>query len=289
MKPYLDTAIKAAEKRNHAEPGDYINEADGLLYCGKCHTPRQCRVLAPMRGMVTCFCLCKCRGERRMAEDAAEKERRHLEYLRSLKANGLQDKTLRDWTFKNDNGTNPQKTKQAKRYVEQWEQMKADNIGLLLLGEVGTGKTYFAASIANALLDSGVPVLMTNFAKILNSLSALYSTERNAFIDSLNHFHLLIIDDFGMERGTEYALEQVYQVIDGRYRCGRPLIVTTNLSLAQMKSKRIDMAYQRIYSRVLQMCVPITFVGADLRVNASKNKIALATALLEKAAAKGDE
>ena len=58
----------------------------------------------------------------------------------------------------------------AKRYVEQWKKVKAENLGLLLWGDVGTGKSFVAACIANALLDQGIPVLMTNFSKILNQM-----------------------------------------------------------------------------------------------------------------------
>ena len=71
---------------------------------------------------------------------------------------------------------------------------------------------------------------MTNFALILNDLAASFEN-RNEYISRLCRYPLLIIDDFGMERGTEYGLEQVFNVIDSRYRSGKPLIVTTNLTL----------------------------------------------------------
>ena len=58
---------------------------------------------------------------------------------------------------------------------------------------------------------------------------------RNEYISRLCSFPLLIIDDFGMERGTEYGLEQVYNVIDSRYRSNKPLIVTTNLTLHELQ------------------------------------------------------
>ena len=63
---------------------------------------------------------------------------------------------------------------------------------------------------------------MTNFALILNDLAASFEG-RNEYIDRLCRYPLLIIDDFGMERGTEYSLEQVYNVIDSEYRGGKPL------------------------------------------------------------------
>ena len=78
------------------------------------------------------------------------------------------------------------------------------NYGLLLWGRVGTGKSYFAGCIANALMEQEVPVCMTNFAAILNDLAASFAG-RNEYISRLCSFPLLIIDDFGMERGTEYG------------------------------------------------------------------------------------
>ena len=63
---------------------------------------------------------------------------------------------------------------------------------------------------------------------------------------------LLIIDDLGIERNSEFALEQVYNVIDSRYCKMLPLIVTTNLGLNEMKSTDLDTAHQRIYSRILE-------------------------------------
>lgn len=145
-----------------------------------------------------------------------------------MKSSGIHDRALLESCFENDDGSTPQ-IALAKEYVESWQERKASNDGLLLWGNVGTGKTYFAACIANALIEQGVPVLMTNFSKILNQLSGLYADEKNEFISSMMRYQLLVIDDFGIERNTEYALEQVYNVIDERYKTNLPLIVTTNL------------------------------------------------------------
>ena len=104
---------------------------------------------------------------------------------------------------------------------------------------------------------------MTNFAAILNDLTGTLNG-RNAYIERLCSFPLLILDDFGMERGTEYGLEQVYNVIDSRCRSHRPLIVTTNLTLSELQNPA-DRAHQRIYDRVLAMCTPICCSGINFR------------------------
>jgi len=177
---------------------------------------------------------------------------------------------MRDWTFENDNGRNPQ-TGLARRYVEHWEDMRTDNIGCLFWGGVGTGKSYLAGCIANALMEKEIPVHMTNFALILNDLAASFEG-RNEYISRLCRYPLLILDDFGMERGTEYGLEQVFNVIDSRYRSGKPLIVTTNLTLDDLRNPE-DTAHSRIYDRLLSMCVPVRFTGDNFRQETAKRKM----------------
>ena len=99
----------------------------------------------------------------------------------------------------------------------------------------------------------------------------MYSDDRNQFIDSFNKYSLLIIDDLGIERSSEFALEQVFNVIDSRYRSKKPLIVTTNLTLDELKHSK-DLARARIYDRVLERCVPLKINNQNIReLNAAAN------------------
>lgn len=152
----------------------------------------------------------------------------------------------------------------ARAYVENWKEAYKNNTGLLLFGDVGTSKSFFAGCIANALLDRDVPVLMTNFPTILNRLTGMFSEDRADFIASFDEYDLLIIDDLGVERSTEYAMEQMFFVIDSRYRSHRPMIITTNLKLSELK-KPPDLAHARIYDRILERCAPILFDGKNFR------------------------
>ena len=176
----------------------------------------------------------------------------------------------------------------AKKYVAEWRKVKAENLGLLLWGDVGTGKSFAAACIANALLEQMVPVLMTNFSKILNQMGAMYTEERYQYIASLNHYSLLIIDDLGIERSTEYAKEQVYAVIDERYKANLPLIITTNLTINEIRNPE-NVADARIYSRVLEMCTPVHVGGADRRQAVSRDKQELVKSVLFSGKGGGNE
>lgn len=263
MFDFLDRIQVQKEPR----PEQYLGE-DGLLYCGKCHTPVQCRITFEGKERIM-PCICKCQKEERERQEQRMKEEEQLLYVRRLKAAGIQERHLQDWTFAS--ATDTPSIQMAKRYTENWKKVKAENLGLLLWGDVGTGKSFLAACIANALLEKGVPVLMTNFSKILNQMGAMYSDERYRYIASFNRFSLLIIDDLGIERNTEYALEQVYAVIDERYKTGLPLIITTNLTISQLRNPE-DVAHARIYSRVLEMCTPVHVPGHDRRTTIEKTK-----------------
>ena len=187
-----------------------------------------------------------------------------------LKTSGLQDKALYDYTFARDNGINPE-IKLAHNYVSNWEEMKANTSGLLIWGDIGTGKSFFAGCIANALLEKGVPVLMTNFSRILNTLTGMHFEDRNQFINGLNRYSLLIIDDLGIERNSDFALEQVFNVIDSRYRSKKPLIITTNLTLSELNNAA-DIAHKRIYDRILERCIPVRINNRNIRQdNATAN------------------
>ena len=80
----------------------------------------------------------------------------------------------------------------------------------------------------------------------------------------MNDAKLAILDDLGAERGTEYALEKVYDIVDSRYRRKLPMLLTTNLTLDEMKAET-DIRYVRIYDRIFEVCYPMLFEGISWR------------------------
>lgn len=250
-------AFRGVLERSRAvkQPGDYTQ--DGLLYCGNCRTPKQCRISV---GGKTCIvgCQCDCRERQYAAEQAAERERQRMYAIEEMRAAGMADKAVREYRF--DVADDSPEIRHCKAYFDHFAEAKQAGRGLILWGNTGNGKTFAAACIANALIDKGIPAMVTSFPKIL---SANWK-ERADIARQLNKYDLLVLDDLGAERQSEYALETVYTVIDERYKSGLPLIVTTNLPLAKMQHPD-NMDYQRIYDRVLEMCSPMCFRGASRR------------------------
>ncbi len=257
---------------------DEYKNSGGIICCKKCHTPRQSSVT--IDGEVYCVrAICRCQKEEYERKEAAEQLRRRQQQIERNRSVGLPDPLVRKHTFENDRGYNREAMKIARSYREKFTHFQKSGMGLLLWGDVGTGKSFLAGCIANALLSDGVSVLMTNFARLLNRLTDLQTGERNSYIDSLNRFDLLVIDDLGIERNSEFAREQVYSVVDSRYRSAKPLVVTTNLSLQEMKTAS-DLWRKRIFDRVLERCIPVRVNEQHIRkVNAEK-ALAEAAALL---------
>lgn len=251
------------------EEEDYVQ--DGLLHCGKCHTPKQCEVV--LFGQVRKpMCLCKCANEKREREIAEQKHRELVLQAERYRKMGFPESDMQNWNFANDDMSNARLTQAMHNYVDNFKDMLKDGKGLLLHGTVGTGKTYAACEVANALIDKGYPVLVTNFARLTNTLQGMFDGKQE-YIDSLNRFAMLVIDDLGAERKSEFMQEMVYNIIDSRYRSGLPMIVTTNLAMDEIKSTE-SIGNARIYDRVLERCFPIEVTGASKRRKAVRESYA---------------
>ena len=157
----------------------------------------------------------------------------------------------------------PKITEAAKKYCNQFEYFKAMGKGLMFYGPVGTGKTFVSAQIVNELVEKGQRCDLTSITRLVNGMPKELA-ERNRYIDRLNDYDLLVLDDFSAERKTEYMQEAVYLIVNARYVSGLPLIITTNLTADEIKNTN-DITFQRTYSRISEMCHPILLDGADRR------------------------
>lgn len=236
---------------------EYVGE-DGLLHCSVCHKKTQTKInFLDNEKVVRCICDC-----RKKLRDAYEERLKQEELFRQKKI-CFAETNMQNWTFENDDRKNPKISDAMQKYVSNFEDFKKIGKGLILHGTVGTGKTYYAACIANKLIEKGHTVLMTNFARLVNHIQGMFEGKQE-YIDSLNRYSLLIIDDLGTERKTEYVQETVFNIIDARYRSGLPFIITTNLTSNELK-KPEEIGYSRIYDRILERCFPVEVAGESRR------------------------
>ncbi len=250
------------EEVNPKESGDVIGN-DGLLVCGKCRKRKQKRIsLMGKEKVVPILCDCRLKEiQEKKKKDEYEETMRRISRLKdaSMMANKFRNATFSSYRIREENR---KIFNLAKNYVQNFSEMRKKNQGILFYGPPGTGKSYTAACIANALMEKQISVIMTSFVKILQDIGM---GDREAeYIQILNYASLLIIDDLGAERNTEYAIERVYNVIDSRIREEKPLILTTNFSLSEMMECE-DIQRKRIYDRVFEACFPVEMPGKSFR------------------------
>lgn len=248
---------------------EYIK--DGHAYCKVCHERKDGDVMEFFGNKMILRVACKCDREIEKQKKRREK-RMEIERLKRTCFN-----SMREWsyTFENYQGEENQSLMIAKNFVKDYEKIKKENIGLLFYGSVGSGKTYLACSIANSLIEQyQISVKIRNFAQIINELQkSSFEFDKNAYIESLVNTSVLILDDLGIERDTSYAKEQVYNIVNSRYLKQKPTIFTTNLSYETIQNCKDSVEYQRIYSRIIEMCIPVMVVGEDFRRFIQRDKL----------------
>lgn len=267
---------------NPPAPGDYTDPETGLLVCGVCGEPKQMRVeLLGMAQTVPCDCRCIQEEKDRQREEQARRDaeyrvaRRRTECFRD-------DMRKAGCTFDSDDQRNAKLARQVRGYARQFEKFMQEGRGLLFLGPTGTGKTFYACCIANALIDAGYSAIVTNFAQIANDLQGTF--DKAQVHNRLLRADLLVLDDLAAERDTSFMQEIVFQVVEERSAAKKPLIVTSNVSTQEFMNPG-DLARRRVFSRLKEVCIPIAVTGADRREEQMRKRVAGDQALLDAAGA----
>ena len=217
---------------------------------------------------------CACLRAELAAEDAEREAKMAADRVRDLRRKGLASAGYADCTFTSDDGRDAAMRRTCKRYVDKRAEVFSKNLGMILTGEPGCGKTFWAAAIANAIIDSGTGVLMTTLPQMIAEMTSDYNDRRDEVLGRIRTVPFLILDDVGFERNTSFQREKAFEVIDERYRAKKPLIATTNLTKAELE-KPADVGCARVYSRMLEMCPAVIEVRGKRREIIAREKLDL--------------
>lgn len=258
-------------------------------YCPKCHTKIFTIVNIPGLGKRKVPCICKCQQEtnKKVAEEERKTEQRlQLEKLRKY---SLMDNQFYNCNFDNYKVDNYNKDiyKIGLEYCKEWRRMKAENVGMTLMGPVGIGKSYLSFCIANRLLRKNVPVIAISSINIINRIYESYGKFGEegevAVINKLRNADLLVLDDLGAEHTSKNGKEKqiIYSIIDSRIRSKKPMIITTNLNRTQLRNKLIGAdGIDRTYDRLLAVCPVIELEGKSRRMESGNKKFDILVSLL---------
>lgn len=169
-----------------------------------------------------------------------EQKRRKIEAI--LGKSGIKKRYL-SRSFENFivNDVNRKAYEIAKSYVDNWQENKDKGEGLYFEGTCGTGKTHLAVAIAMKLINQGVPVICKTSIDLLASIKQSYERDSTVneedVIEAYNTIDLLVIDDLGKERATEWSVPILYRIINDRYENMLPTVITTNYNTDDLIDK----------------------------------------------------
>lgn len=253
-------------------PGDYW--VDGVLYCGKCNTPRSFiadESYGELAGRLMPT-LCKCESE----AEAAKKETERTKRVEKLRESCLPLAEMQAARFESAEACRAIDV--VRRYVDKWEEVRAENIGLLLCGNTGSGKSYAALCACNALIDREIAARYITFPEAVSAMRE-GGEAKQKLEGYVKGAPLLVLDDYGAEGGSEYSQSLVCQLVDLRSRSGKPLIVTTNYPLTMFQGGA-DELHARAADRIYGMCAPVSVTGESRRARQAGDKLRRAKEIL---------
>ena len=187
----------------------------------------------------------------------------------------------RNLNYKFDNFSSNTSNKKVLDNLKNYSEKLVNGIekkGLVLVGNNGVGKTHLACSIANKLIENGTPVIYGTLINLLAELRNSYDTDNNIsemeIIKLYENVDLLIIDDLGKEKPSEWGLEKLFTIVNSRYENNLPVIITTNYNQSSLVERlslngEIETA-KSIISRLYEMCYLVKIDDIDHRIKKKK-------------------
>ena len=170
------------------------------------------------------------------------------------------DLAYRNMTFDRDDRPEHILSKAARAYAENF-QPALEQHGIMFTGNVGTGKTFYACCIANAVIDRGCTAWVTTLQPLVRALCSYEAAEK--ILAKIRKVDLLVLDDLGSTALNDFTTDKIFEIVDERYRSGKPLIVTTNLNPDEAWKSSIGM--RRIFDRLRERCRHVVMDGESRR------------------------
>lgn len=172
----------------------------------------------------------------------------------------------------------PDVVRDVRRYCERVGEKLDQGEGMWFLGSPGTGKSHLAYLISQHALEAGRSVAIYTGPRLLDEIRRTYGEDDSGstldLIDRLTSVELLHVEDLAVARPTDWVLEQLYNIVNGRYENERSIVFTCDLvsdrdddAAGFLPPRLAEHVSMRIYSRLIEMCgMPKMLMGRDHRV-----------------------
>ncbi|MGL5190154.1 MAG: ATP-binding protein, partial [Cetobacterium sp.] len=218
-----------------------------------------------LRFVPTCECLIKEMEEKSLELDRQQEKERRENRIKKYKNISVVDKKFIESNFEKADLKDKHMIL-AKKYAEKFILKGTLEKGIIFFGNPGTGKTFASACISNYLMENNKTVLALSLGAYLSKLKQEWEQAERDVLKHVGECDLLVLDDFGSEHKSDWAISKIFSLIDTRYRSGKPMIITTNLDYNEDKPCEITQKFSidgkdRIKDRIKDMCFPMKCVG----------------------------
>ena len=253
-------------------------------FCGKLLDLKDYMVLYEnnyIENIATAYSRCNCEEANKIwkrYDEFIEKEKLkefNLKQIDKLFQNNNLGKRQLNSTFENYkiNNKNKKVYENAKKYANKLINGETDK-GLFITGTYGVGKTYLASCIANETIKNKNTVVFGTLIQLLDYIKDTYKDSDISDKEYLNLYSsvdLLIIDDLGKEKPTEWVLEKLFLIVNNRYNNYLPIVITTNYNRNQLRERLcVNKNYSMvdsIISRLYEMCGGLEIKDEDHRMS----------------------
>lgn len=166
-------------------------------------------------------------------------------------------------------------TEQALMHCRNYAKSFPDYGGdaLMIWGPYGNGKSHLAAAVAHVVQAKGFTVVFQTLPELLERIRSTFGDRKDKETEkdimyALQNCNLLILDDVGAEKVTDWVQDALFRIVDGRYRQQRPILYTTNLKPSEIKDK----VGPRIYDRIVETSIMVENSGNSFRMKVAENR-----------------
>jgi DNA replication protein DnaC len=198
--------------------------------------------------------ICQKEAEERTKKEIEERRLRQIEASRIARHERsripLRFKTRRFDNYAVENDGQAKALNICRNYAESWSKVSQAGTGLIFSGKAGAGKTHLACSIAHEVIEQGGEVQFATVAEVMRQIKSSFAkdsdTTEQKEIDHFSGIPLLILDEVGMDYGTDFNKALIFEILNNRYENMLPTILLTNLDAPAL----VDYMGERLVDRM---------------------------------------